>query len=118
VRGSPGGQIGLFVTAAIAVKNGARSRVIIDGQCDSACAIFADIARKHVCITPHAHFGFHKATRFEYSEAHNAYVPGKRFDPPFHSSDVKRWVYARKGFPTHGMLRMSSSQAGRIWKRC
>jgi hypothetical protein len=62
VEDSAGGKVSVFQEAGYAVDKGARTLVIIDGLCASACVLFADIARRKVCITEWAMFGFHHYT--------------------------------------------------------
>ncbi len=61
VRFSPGGPNDIFTEAAKAVNDGGKKMVVIDGTCVSACTIFADKARPHVCVTENAVFAFHLA---------------------------------------------------------
>lgn len=115
IRYNAGGNVASFLGAAKAVQHGAREQVVIDGDCYSACVVFADIARKYVCVTPRAIFGFHKATlNLEYS---NGAVTRMSMDTP-HSSDITRWVYSRGGFPRQGYLYMNSHEATRFWRPC
>ncbi len=108
VRYNGGGYLAAFREAAHMVQGGARKSVIIDGECISACALFADLARPHVCITEHAVFKFHKAV----------FLPTQtRFDPD-HSTDIARWVNKHGGFPREGFLEMRISEARRFWPVC
>lgn len=119
VRSSPGGEVRRFLAAAAAVRAGAKQLVIIDGPCHSACAIFADVARERVCITPRASFGFHKATlyRAEGRGSERTLTRIARSDPR-HSADIARWVHANGGFPTRGMNVMNNRQAQKFWRSC
>lgn len=117
VRYNAGGEVGIYEDAARAVRAGVKRLVVIDGPCISACAIFADKARAHVCITPRARFGFHKATVV-------ATLPGTgrarhvgHEDPP-HSRDIRNWVMRNGGFPTRGLRHMNARQAAAFWRRC
>lgn len=56
-----GGQIGHYLQA-FAVLRSSGERVIIDGQCLSACTLLLGmIPRSRMCATPRAVFGFHAA---------------------------------------------------------
>jgi len=118
VRNSPGGWVADFEHAAHAIRNGARSRIIINGKCESACVLLADIARAKVCTTSRARFGFHK-----YGEAvgirNGKFIVGKHtlYDPP-HSRDIDRIVRANGGYPRKGMKTLSRSKFAHIWRKC
>lgn len=113
IRHNNGGAITLFMLAAKALSIGhaGHTKVVIDGDCASACAIFADFARANICITRRAAFLFHKASVRE---------NGKimfRFDPP-QSPDIYEWVNDHYGFPENKMLRMQYSEAQQFWRPC
>ncbi len=56
-----GGQIGHYLQA-FAVVRSTGERVVVDGNCLSACTLVLGlIARDHICATPRARFGFHAA---------------------------------------------------------
>jgi hypothetical protein len=118
-----GGVADNYIHAAQIVNSGARKQVIIDGDCISACAIFADLARKRVCITQRARFGFHKAAYKLYpNQAADAGVvvnPETQYtDPPRHSADIIQWVKKRGDFPKEGLLWMDAKEAEQFWGRC
>lgn len=114
VKNNPGGEVGAYKAAAREIKRTGR-QVVIDGPCNSACAILADIARKQVCVTSRAKFGFHKGYVIGLHDG-KAYLLG-RFTPP-QSRDIASWVTRNGGYPSKGMRVMRSAQAGKIWKRC
>lgn len=114
VKNNPGGEVSAFKAAAREIKRTGR-QVVIDGPCNSACAILADIARSQVCVTSRARFGFHKGYVIGLHEG-RAYLLG-RFTPR-QSRDIASWVSKHGGYPSKGMRVMGSAQAGRIWKRC
>lgn len=109
IKYNGGGYIDQFENAAKAV-NRSKLRVAIVGQCYSACTLFADKARNHVCIGPNVEFGFHVAFRGS-QVAWDDPLPG-------HSQDIYRWVEAHGGYPTHGLLMMHYADAHQFWKRC
>jgi hypothetical protein len=58
----PGGVIADFVTKFIGIRE-ARSHVVVDGMCVSACTLMLPIlTRDQVCVTAQARFGFHSAS--------------------------------------------------------
>jgi hypothetical protein len=129
IRSNPGGYIYQFEDAA-AIVTMRKIPVIIDGDCKSACAIFADTARPQVCITLKARFYFHLAT--QYAIFH---VPSfitrlvgkegglefslaiKRFEP-HQSPVVRKWIMASGGFPADGFLEMNNGAAQLFWPTC
>ena len=111
-----GGEIESFQAAAREAKRTGR-RVVINGPCLSACAIFADVARSRVCITSKAKFGFHKGYVLDQPTAGGRYRLVKRFTPS-HSRDITNWVKNNGGFPTRGFNFMRASAAKQIWHPC
>ena len=56
-----GGQIGRYLQAFAAVRSSGE-RVVVDGNCLSACTLVLGIVpRERVCATQNARFGFHAA---------------------------------------------------------
>jgi hypothetical protein len=119
IRDSPGGNVMVFLAAAAEVINTGR-RVVIDGPCHSACAIFADMARERVCITKRALFGFHKATLLRAERSSRGERRWRRIarHDPVHSDDIANWVYRHGGFPARGARVMSYRDASRFWPTC
>jgi hypothetical protein len=115
VDNSTGGNVSTFRSAARQVKRTGR-KVVIDGPCYSACAIFADMARSNVCVTPKGSFGFHQGEVVGIRENGDELLL-RRYTPE-HSSDIAGWVNRNGGFPTQGFRVMSASAAGKYWKRC
>ncbi|TSC63807.1 MAG: hypothetical protein G01um101491_452 [Parcubacteria group bacterium Gr01-1014_91] len=109
---SGGGSVWVFAYAAREILRMGR-HVRIDGSCDSACALFADLARPNVCITDRAVFGFHQLT----ITAGPAGATETR-EPPPASPDIKAWVDARGGFPSEGLLVMNANEAIAFWPLC
>src|SRR5258705_5037975 len=59
-----GGRIGTYVDKYQGLRNSGEA-VIIDGLCASACTIvLGAIPRDRICVTSHAHLGFHAAWDF------------------------------------------------------
>ena len=117
-----GGVVKNFEDAASAILAGAKSRLIIDGPCYSACAILADKVRyyapRKVCITPRATFHFHKAWALSLLTVYNGQQTVETFFDPPHSKEINDWVAARKGYPRRGSLKMSNAQARKFWRPC
>lgn len=102
---SNGGRIIDFEDAADEIKGGARSKLVIDGYCASACMVLADRARPRVCITGRAVFAFHKTN--------------KHYPIPLRS-DLDGWINRRGGYPeftgTPGIMSYESAQ--KFWPTC
>jgi hypothetical protein len=101
-----GGHGRIFIAAAETLAARKKSGAVIDGYCLSACALFADLARAHVCVTRNAVFGFHRSN-FE-------------LVPP-DSADIISWVDAHGGFPrfTSGAVTpMAWPDTLRFWRSC
>lgn len=113
ITASDGGELVYFLRAADEVNAGSRALIVIDGACQSACAAFADKARAHVCITPAARFGFHKATVYSADLSQRLGA----IDPP-QSDDIRAWVAANGGYPPDGMRTMEAADAARFWRAC
>ena len=57
-----GGQVGKYLQAFAKVRS-TGERVIIDGDCLSACTmVLGLVPSKQICVTPRARFGFHAAS--------------------------------------------------------
>jgi len=113
VSASTGGELAYFLRAADEVTAGSRALVVIDGDCLSACAAFADRARARVCVTPAARFGFHKATIYSADLSQRLGA----VDPP-QSADIEAWVAANGGYPPDGMRMMEAADAAGFWRAC
>src|SRR5688572_17489653 len=51
INDNRGGEVALFQRAAQEVLSEGK-QLVIDGRCESACVILADIARSNTCLTP------------------------------------------------------------------
>lgn len=83
-----------------------RTRIVIKGDCYSACATFADKARAHVCVVSGARFHFHRSNFG---------------DPQDVSPDIRAWVDANGGFPGYESGRFTTMEfwtARNFWREC
>jgi hypothetical protein len=99
---NPGGFVGSYQALARKVVATGR-RVIINGPCSSACALFADKARPMVRITDAAVFGFHRTS---------AETP-----MPL-SGDIDGWVSTHGGYPAFAsgdLTLMTFADAKAFW---
>jgi hypothetical protein len=110
IKENYGGFEFMFIDAAKETVE-KRLPIIIDGECASGCAVFADAARPNVCITPRAFFEFHRAritlrTRVIYK------------GPQTQSKDVDDWVKRNGGYPKKTMTTMPFTEAKKFWPIC
>ncbi len=118
VNDSPGGDMEDYQEAAKAIAS-RKWRLVINGDCYSACAIVADSIRQRTCITPWAAFYFHKAyTRREVQVAGLTKELRTDYIDPIQSLEIHTWIYNRGGYPIDGFRKMSYQEAGRFWKTC
>jgi hypothetical protein len=122
---SPGGIIDTFREAAKEVQRDGDTIVISQG-CNSSCVIFADLARKNVCITQTALLGVHKATmlRFDaqFSDDTGRWETKinilKRYDQP-QSPDLDQAIRRELGgYPLNGVRLIPINVAKRFWRIC
>ncbi len=134
VRVNNGGAVDLFERAAEAIAQGARSRVVIDGPCASACTILIDRVRDKVCLSERARLHFHKGTEYILTWYNMPVIFGfgisaeeKRYGPfsaailfdPEYSPTLMRWIRAIGGLPKDGGFVVMPDQLARmIWRSC
>jgi hypothetical protein len=123
VSNNPGGEVALFQLAAEEVlKEG--KQLVIDGRCESACVILADIARANTCLTSRAELAVHQAATVKiigrtYQRGKSVPV-GKvisRQDPP-QSADISQWVADHGGYPSEGFMQIPLEDARLFWRLC
>jgi hypothetical protein len=92
-----GGQIGHYLQA-FSVLRSSGERVIIDGNCLSACTlILGMIPRSRMCATPRAVFGFHAAWLPGRNGRPITSTPGTRELWKVYPRHVKRWINRHGG---------------------
>jgi hypothetical protein len=79
----------------------AGERVIIDGNCLSACTmVIGIIPRDRVCATPKAVLGFHAAFRTTSDGSRVASTDATKFMMNAYSPELRRWINQRGGLTT------------------
>jgi hypothetical protein len=123
VTDNGGGEVALFQRAAEEVLSEGK-RLVIDGRCESACVILADIARSNTCLTPRAELAVHQAATVKIiGKTHQrgrAVSVGKvvgRRDPP-QSDDINAWVASHGGYPVEGFMTIPLEDARLFWRLC
>jgi hypothetical protein len=114
------------------------TKVRIEGICNSACVIFASIARANVCITPDAKIGIHMGMRRAYFNTNNEEVditklPGfEYFLPPpkgiearyldyvpKYGDDINVWAIKNNKLPPSTEIYvMTYEEALQFWNPC
>lgn len=135
VRVNDGGDVDLFEQAAAVIARGARSRIVIDGPCASACTILVDKVVDKVCLTERAQLYFHKGTEYSITITsyilptfgfginakevrHESFYVPTLFEPDY-SPTVTRWIRAIGGLPKNGeFVIMPDQLARKIWRSC
>ena len=114
IKNNPGGNIYKFAEAAKALLSLPEGLAVVDGDCYSSCAVFADIAKAKVCITEQAVFWFHKGEAVQFSgwKSYSWHI-----DPP-QSDEISQWVYERGGYRVKHFLPMRFGEAIRFWQHC
>jgi hypothetical protein len=94
----PGGEVSSYLRKFARVRNSGE-RVVIDGQCLSACTLLlAMIPKDRICVTPRAVLGFHAASL--YDSGTRALVPtrsGTRLVMSMYPAPVRHWIERRGG---------------------
>lgn len=126
---SPGGTIVRFVEAAEAIYNGARTQVVINGTCKSACTILIDLIPDKVCLTVWAQLYFHRGMRPMVKWADvpvlgsmvqvPVMIGGIEYFTPNYSPDVMAWIRYIGGLPEDGaFVEMPAVIAHTLWSTC
>jgi hypothetical protein len=123
VHHNAGGEVALFQLAAQEVMSEGK-KLIIDGRCESACVILADLARANTCLTPRAELAVHQAATVKIIgktyQRGRAVPVGKivsRRDPP-QSDDINAWVVSHGGYPAEGFMTIPLEDARLFWPLC
>lgn len=103
---SPGGYNIDFVKLGMIVRD-LHKRLVIDGECTSACTFMADIALDQTCITKWAYFQYHKSSNEDIV--------------PLYSDFAYNYVLHKGGFPSFSsgkLVLMPYTVAAQHWKTC
>ena len=107
VNYNPGGSVPDFYAASDVISKRMDVKIIINGECISACTLLSDLNIDQVCITPEAKFRYHTTTEEEI---------------PFGFSQwTLDWVNSQGGFPSlysGKLLDMKYDVAKNHWKTC
>lgn len=96
-----GGQIGHYLQALAAVRSSGE-RVVIDGNCLSACTlVLGMVPRDRVCVTSRARLGFHAAWMPDASGRPVTSPVGTQALWDVYPGYVRRWINRRGGLSRH-----------------
>jgi hypothetical protein len=117
IAGDRGGQIGRYLQTFAQVRSSGE-RVIIDGNCLSACTLVLGLVpRARVCATPRARFGFHAAWMPD-SDGRPVTSPmGTQALWNIYPSYVRRWI-SRHGGLSRRMIYLQGSSLNGIVASC
>ncbi len=112
-----GGQIGHYLQA-FAMLRSTGERVVIDGNCLSACTLVLGLVpRSHMCATPRARFGFHAAWMPD-TDGHPVTSPmGTQALWNIYPVSVRRWI-SRHGGLSRKMIFLQGRDLDGIVANC
>lgn len=112
-----GGQIGQYLQAFATVRSSGE-RVVIDGNCLSACTLVLGVVpRDRICATERARFGFHAAWLPDTEGKPVTSPMGTQALWNIYPSSVKRWINSHGGL-TRKMIYLEGPQMARIVPSC
>ena len=113
IAGDRGGQIGRYLQTFASVRSSGE-RVVVDGNCLSACTILLGIVpRDRICATPRARLGFHAAWMPD-SDGHPVTSPmGTQALWNIYPSHVRSWISRNGG--QLGQSIISHRQSGGLY---
>lgn len=112
-----GGQIGQYLQA-FAMLRASGERVVIDGNCLSACTLVLGlIPRSRICATPRAVFGFHAAWMPDRNGRPVTSDLGTRELWKVYPARVRRWIN-RNGGLSRRMIYLQGRDLYRIVPSC
>ena len=117
ISGDRGGQIGHYLQAFALVRSSGE-RVIIDGNCLSACTLVLGLVpRSRICATERARFGFHAAWMPDREGRPVTSATGTRALWNIYPNSVKRWIN-RHGGLSRKMIYLEGRELYRFVPSC
>jgi hypothetical protein len=97
IRNDPGGLISHHVAEFSRIRD-AGDRVVIDGQCYSACTlVLGMIPRERLCVTQRARLGFHAAWAYAPDGSTVASPMGNQQLWGAYPPEIRSWISSRGG---------------------
>jgi hypothetical protein len=118
ILGSPGGEVGSYLTLFEAVRESGQ-RVVIDGPCLSACTlVLSTIPRERICVTSRAVLGFHaprwidrRGRQYAASESTTRVVAAT------YPSEVRTWIERHGGLKSKPIF-LRGRELAALYPRC
>jgi hypothetical protein len=112
-----GGQVGKYLQAFAKVRL-TGERVIVDGDCLSACTmVLGLVPSKQICATPRARFGFHAGSMLKDDGRLVTSAPATEALWGIYPASVRRWI-VRNGGLTKQMIYMEGRSLDGIVATC
>lgn len=112
-----GGQIGSYLQQYAAIR-ASGERVIIDGNCLSACTlVLGTVPQDRICVTARANLGFHAAWDMAPSGRPVFSAEGTQLLWDFYPANIRRWI-SRKGGLTPKMIYLHGRELRSMYASC
>jgi hypothetical protein len=112
-----GGQVAKYVQAFAKVRS-TGERVVIDGDCLSACTIVLGLVPSdQICATPRARFGFHAASILNNAGRAVVNATATQMLWNIYPASVQRWINQRGGL-TRKLIYLQGSELNEIVATC
>src|SRR6266852_6411610 len=96
IRDDMGGPLGRYLRMFAAMRDSGE-RVIIDGNCFSACTLVTIIPRERICITQRAVLGFHAGWVDGQTGQRVISAEGTRLLYQLYPQTIRRWIVGHGG---------------------
>ena len=117
ILGSPGGEVGQFLTLFEAVR-ASGERVVIDGPCYSACTLVTStVPNDRICVTRRAILGFHAARSIDRRGRFYAEPAASALVLQTYPTPVRRWILQHGGL-TSRLIRLRGRELAAIYPAC
>ena len=112
-----GGQIGPYLQALATVRSSGE-RVVVDGNCLSACTLVLGLVpRERICATHRARFGFHAAWMPDRDGRPVTSTPGTQALWSIYPASVRQWINGHGGL-SREMIFMQGQDLNGIVASC
>jgi hypothetical protein len=112
-----GGEVGKYLQAFAKVRS-TGERVVIDGDCMSACTmVLGLVPSKQICVTPRARFGFHAASMLNNDGRLVTSALATEALWGIYPASVRRWIIQHGGL-TKQMIYMEGRSLDGIVATC
>ena len=118
IMGSPGGEVGSYLTLFQAVRQSGQ-RVVIDGPCLSACTlVLSTIPRERICVTSRAVLGFHAPRWMDrQGRQYAASESTTRTVAATYPAEVRAWIDRRGGLKSKPIF-LRGRELAALYPRC